>query len=83
MFPGSLVDWDIAFDPSFPVVLTNLPGIVRLRRNIVPGTAGGQDVQNAVEQTGGHIGVGRCGASLVGGISGQSPRDHRQVPGRP
>ena len=28
MFPGSLVDRDIALDPSFLVVLANLPGIV-------------------------------------------------------
>jgi hypothetical protein len=28
MFPGSLVDRNIGLDPSFPVVLTNLPGIV-------------------------------------------------------
>ena len=28
MFPGSLVDWNIGPDPSFLVVLTNLPGIV-------------------------------------------------------
>ena len=28
LFPGSLVDRDIGLDPSFPVVLTNLPGIV-------------------------------------------------------
>jgi hypothetical protein len=28
LFPGSLVDRDISLDPSFPVVSTNLPGIV-------------------------------------------------------
>lgn len=28
MFPGSPVDWDIGLDPSFLIVLTNLPGIV-------------------------------------------------------
>ncbi len=28
LFPGSLVDRNIGLDPSFPVVLTNLPGIV-------------------------------------------------------
>ena len=28
LFPGSLFDRNIGLDPSFPVVLTNLPGIV-------------------------------------------------------
>jgi len=49
--------------------------------NIMPGTAGGQDVQDAARiGCGGHTGVGRCAASLREGISGQSPRDHRQFP---
>ena len=55
-----------------------------VRRNIVPGTAGGQDVQDAVAQAArGHTGVGRCAASLEGDGSGQSPRDHRQFPEKP
>jgi hypothetical protein len=70
-------------------------------RDIVPGAAGTQDVQDTVEHMenvsafscqenqrfsvgcGGRIGVGRCAALLAGGISGQSPRDHHQFPGRP
>jgi hypothetical protein len=30
----------------------------------------------------GHAGVGQCVALLAGGISGRSPSDHRQFPGR-
>jgi len=55
-----------------------------VRRSIVPGAAGGQDVQDAVEQAaGGHTGVGRCAALLEEDSSGQSPRDHRQFPENP
>lgn len=32
---------------------------------------------------GGRTGVGRCAASLAGGISGQPSRGHRRFPGRP
>jgi len=38
---------------------------------------------NLLGSCGGHTRVGRYVALLVGGSSGQSPRDHRQFPGRP
>ena len=54
-----------------------------VRWNIEPGASGGQNVQDAVDQSAG-VTPGSTDVRLCwGGISEQSPRDHRQFPGMP